>query len=71
MDKIDLMYLTAQSRLRNFLEGEQGESNIIAIVIVLGIVVALAIAFGNNLKIMFEAWWGKIGKAQEFDFTTG
>lgn len=60
MNKLDMLYLSAKSRICRFLEGEEGETNIIAIVVVLGIVVALAITFGDKLTKLFEAWWGQI-----------
>lgn len=49
------------SMIQSFFKDEKGETNIIAIVIVLGIVVALAGVFGGKLTELFNIWWDKIG----------
>lgn len=48
------------ARIASMFKDEKGETNIIAIVVVLGIVVALAIAFGGKLNQLFNSWWGNI-----------
>ena len=60
MRKLDLLYISAQNKIKNLINEESGESNIIAIVIVLGIVVTLAITFGGKLTDLFNSWWDKI-----------
>ncbi len=60
MNVLDRLYLKAMDRLQSLVEEEQGETNIIAIVIVLGIVVALALLFGEKLMELFNSWWAKI-----------
>lgn len=60
MNMLDRLYLKAMDRLQSLAEEEQGEANIIAIVIVLGIVVALALLFGDKLMELFNSWWAKI-----------
>ncbi len=60
MNVLDRLYLKAMDRLQSLAEEEQGETNIIAIVIVLGIVVALALLFGDKLMELFNSWWAKI-----------
>ncbi len=64
MNRLDKLYLSAQSKINHFLEDEQGETNIIAIVVVLGIVVALAIVFGQKLTDLFNAWWDQIATSR-------
>lgn len=60
MKMFDRLYLKVMDKLQSFVEEEKGESNIIAIVIVLGIVVALALLFGDKLMELFNSWWAKI-----------
>lgn len=60
MKMFDRLYLKVMDKLQSFAEEERGESNIIAIVIVLGIVVALALLFGEKLVDLFNSWWAKI-----------
>lgn len=60
MRKADLLFISVQNRIRSFLSEERGESNIIAIVIVLGIVVTLALTFGTKINELFTTWWNNI-----------
>ena len=50
----------AKEKVCNFLRSENGEANIIAIIIVIAIVVALAIVFRNNIKQLFDQIWTSI-----------
>jgi Flp pilus assembly pilin Flp len=72
MKRVDFLFIAAKNRMHQmwqaFWEDETGETNIIAIVIVIGIVVALAITFGDQLQKLFQSLWGKI-TAQTTDYT--
>lgn len=45
MKKMDLWFISVQSRLKSFLEEERGDTNFISILVLLGIVLALAGVF--------------------------
>ncbi len=58
MNYINSMILKAESKIRDFVSKENGEVNIVAIVVLIGIAVILAIAFrgaiSNLLNTLFD-----------------
>ena len=46
--------------LRKFFTDEEGDTNLISIIVVLVIVMALALLFRNNITKIVKAMWGKI-----------
>lgn len=58
--KIYIKALHAKNKLSKCLKDESGETNIIAIILILAIVIALAIVFKDNLKQLFDKIWGSL-----------
>lgn len=59
MQKLDGLYLRAYNAIMAKVAEEDGV-NTIEIVIILGLLVALAIMFGGKLTDLFNNWWAKI-----------
>lgn len=59
MSKVSLLYWKLRMALLNLRTEEDGLETI-EIVIILGILVALAILFGGKLMDLFNQWWGQI-----------
>jgi len=57
--QLDNLYLRAYNAVMAKLSEEDGV-NTIEIVVILGILVALAVLFGGKLNELFNSWWGKI-----------
>lgn len=51
----------AKEAVHDFFTDEEGDTNLISIVIVLVIVIGLAALFRDNIKSMVEAMWTDIG----------
>lgn len=54
LDRLDSMAIAARVRLFQFLNREEGAVDIVAIVVMIGIVVVLAIIFKNRLSNMLN-----------------
>lgn len=50
----------AKNKLVKLFKNESGEVNIVAIVVLIGIAVLLALVFKNALSDLFETLWGAI-----------
>lgn len=48
--------------VKDFFTDEEGDTNMISIILVLVIVVALAIVFRKNIANLVNTWWEKIFK---------
>lgn len=63
-EKLDYLYLSAQTRIRNFFNDlkndESGVSSIVATVLLILIVVMLAAIFWDKIQEWFETMWAKI-----------
>ncbi len=57
---ICLKKLMVEEKLNELLKNEDGEANIIAIILVLAIVIALAIIFRNQLTALFNKIWSSL-----------
>ena len=56
----------ASEKIKEFMMDEEGDTNVISIIVVLVIVLGLAIVFKNNLKNLVNTLWGSVtGKASE------
>lgn len=53
--KLDSFLFMAKYRLRAFLTDENGDVNIVSMVVLIGIVVLLAIVFKEQIKILIES----------------
>ena len=60
MNKLYFKGLQAQSKLKKLWNNESGETNIIAIILILAIVIALAIVFKTQLTSLFNKIWGSL-----------
>lgn len=52
--------ICAKERAFKLLKNERGETNIIAIILVLAIVIALAIVFRTQIMALFNKIWGSL-----------
>ncbi len=55
-----IYFKSLQAKLSKLLKNESGESNIIAIILILAIVIALAIIFRNQLTALFNKIWNSL-----------
>ena len=71
MMKVQLAAMKAKCKIDEFLYDENGEVNIIAMIIILAIAIGLAIAFRKNISKLFSDIWTQInGNANKaFDIT--
>lgn len=60
MTKLYVTCLMATTDFKKFLKNEQGDTNIIAIILILAIVVLLAIVFRRQLTALFNRIWSGI-----------
>ena len=60
MSKIYFKGLSAIAWAKAALKDERGETNIIAIIIILAIVIALAIIFRNQIAALFNKIWSSL-----------
>ena len=58
----------AKKAMRNFIKNEDGDTNIISIIIILVIVIGLAITFRKNIKELADNIWKRIN-TDASDFT--
>lgn len=58
--KLAVFETELQRRFEEFLYDEDGEVNIIAMIVILAIAIALAIVFRSSLKSLFDQIWGNI-----------
>ena len=62
---LDRFYIAMQARMKNFIEDEKGAVDIVAIVVLIGIVVFVAIVFRNQIKGLIDNLFTKINKNAE------
>lgn len=60
VNKMYIKGLMAKNRIASLLNSERGETNIIAIIIILAIVIALAIVFRQAIGNLFNSIWDGI-----------
>ncbi len=60
MNKIYFKGLSVIAKVKEALKDERGESNIIAIIIILAIVIALAIIFRSQITALFNKIWNSL-----------
>ena len=61
LNVVDRMYIAAQAKWNKFRE-ERGDVNIVSIVVLCGIVIALAVIFRNQLKALIESVMSNVTK---------
>lgn len=52
--------ITALGKMRKLITNERGDTNIIAIILILAIVIALAIVFRSSIMNLFNRIWGSL-----------
>lgn len=65
MVKLVIAKMMIKEKMDGFLHDEQGEVNIIAIIIILAIAIALAIIFRKQIKDLFDQIWLAINGSTE------
>lgn len=66
LNVVDRMYIAAQARWNKFRKEERGDVNIVSIVVLCGIVIALALLFKEKLVQLIETVMGQIqGNAED------
>ncbi len=60
MQNLKLMGTMAKMKLRNFFSDEKGEVNIVAIVVLIGIAVLLALIFKDKIEALLDSLFGTI-----------
>lgn len=59
-NKIYFKGLALKAKVMELCKKENGETNIIAIILILAIVIALAIIFRNSLQSLFQKIWNSV-----------
>ena len=59
-NKLYFKGMKVKDNVVNCLKSERGDTNIIAIILILAIVIALAIIFKNQLTTLFNKIWGSL-----------
>lgn len=59
-DKLYFKAMMAKAKVSQLWKDEKGDTNIIAIIIILAIVIALAIVFKSQLSALFNKIWSSL-----------
>lgn len=59
-DKLYFKAMMAKAKASQLWKDEKGDTNIIAIILILAIVIALAIVFKNQLTALFNKIWSSL-----------
>jgi hypothetical protein len=62
LNTVMLFPVTFKARLRSFVTREDGEVNIVAIVVLIGIALVLAVLFRNQIKSLLDKLFTSINK---------
>ena len=65
LGRLSVCAMVAKERIRTFFAKENGEVNIVAIVVLCGIAVLLAIIFKDGIKKILESLFGTIQDSAE------
>lgn len=65
MRKLDMMYLKTKQMITNFFYDEQGDVNIVSMVILIGVAVLAAVLFKKQLKELIEGLFKQIGTGED------
>lgn len=60
VDKLYFKAMMAKAKVSQLWKDEKGDTNIIAIIIILAIVIALAIVFKSQLSALFNKIWSSL-----------
>lgn len=64
---LDKMYIGMRIRMNNFLTNEDGAVDIVAIVVLMGVVVAVAFIFRDELIGLLRKIFGRVDQQIDFD----
>lgn len=62
MRKLDMMYLKTKQMVTNFFYDEQGDVNIVSMVVLIGVAVLAAMVFKKQIKKLIDDLFLEIGK---------
>jgi len=60
LNYIELLLITAQMKLREFCTKEDGDVNVVSIVVLIGIAVVLAVLFRGRIEALLNTLFGTI-----------
>lgn len=60
LQSLSTFFISAKIKMKNLLTDESGEVNIVAIVVLIGIAVLLALIFKDNIETLLESLFGTI-----------
>lgn len=60
MRKLDMMYLKTKQMVTNFFYDEQGDVNIVSMIVLMGVAVALALIFKRQITGMINTLTGSV-----------
>lgn len=60
MRKLDMMYLKTKQMVTNFFYDEQGDVNIVSMVVLMGVAVALALVFKDKIREIINTLTGSV-----------
>lgn len=60
MRKLDMMYLKTKQMVTNFFYDEQGDVNIVSMIVLMGVAVALALVFKEQIRGIINTLTGSV-----------
>lgn len=60
LERVNMMFIKAKLRVHKFFEEENGDVNIVSIVVLIGIAVLLALVFQEQIEKLLKALFGTI-----------
>ena len=61
MRQLEMMYLKTKQMVTNFFYDEQGDVNIVSMVVLIGVAVLAAVLFKSKIKNLIDTLFNKIG----------
>jgi len=65
---MDKLYVSARNWIKSFFEEEQGETNIIAIILLILVVVGLVVIFRTQITNLINSLFGKVNDSVDSNF---
>ncbi len=66
--RMDKLYVATRNWIKSFFEEEQGETNIIAIILLILVVVGLVVIFRTQITNLINSLFGKVNESVEDSF---
>ena len=67
--RMDKLYVATRNRIKSFFEEEQGETNIIAIILLILVVVGLVVIFRDKISELINNLFGKVDDSIDANFS--